>query len=409
MTTNSDNFNLSTWKLTIPADSLGGIVGTALEIVNLTGYESQYFYDAPDGAMVFRASVDGATTKGSSYPRSELREMNGTKGAAWNLALGGTMTATLKVDAVPTYNYGATGRVIVGQIHGVDNELIRLYWDKNTVYFVNDLAGATNKETTFHFKNALGEAPQIDLGEKFSYKIDAHGSTLSVSIYADGDVYTSVTQINSIWQSDTLYFKAGLYMGVNETSGTGMGQVSFYGLDFGHTEGSGLGGLPPPPKPTLPEILVATHEGGTGNDTLKGSDKDDTMLGNAGNDTIKGGNGNDIIIGGDGNDKLYGDAGDDVLYGGAGQDRLYGGEGHDIFLFTEMPDIQDLINDFDPTQDKIDIQALLGDVGVASVKETSPGHFGLYVDPDGAGAAKATLVASVDVMINDAMLKTILV
>jgi len=57
--------------------------------------------------------------------------------------------------------------------------------------------------------------------------IDAHADTLTVKIYADNDVYTSVTTINSIWQSDTFYFKAGLYLGVNETQGTGIGQDSF--------------------------------------------------------------------------------------------------------------------------------------------------------------------------------------
>ncbi|MFD2836365.1 polysaccharide lyase family 7 protein [Azotobacter vinelandii] len=45
--------------------------------------------------------VNGATTSGSKYARSELREMKGSERAAWKLSEGGTMTATLEVDKVP--------------------------------------------------------------------------------------------------------------------------------------------------------------------------------------------------------------------------------------------------------------------------------------------------------------------
>jgi len=75
--------------------------------------------------------------------RSELREMNGSLPGAWNLAQGGTMTATLKIDSIPTLSDGKLGRVVIGQIHGQTNELCRLYWDNNQVYFKNDLAGRT--------------------------------------------------------------------------------------------------------------------------------------------------------------------------------------------------------------------------------------------------------------------------
>ncbi|WP_158874031.1 polysaccharide lyase family 7 protein [Antarcticirhabdus aurantiaca] len=251
----SAHFDLANWKLTLPVDSKGGITGTAVEVKSLIGYENaNYFFDRADGAMVFRAMAEGATTSGSKYARSELREMNGSERAAWSLAEGGTMTATLSVDAVPTRADGSAGRVVVGQIHGQDDELVRLYWEKNSVHFVNDQAGSGNAETTFLFKNAAGKAPSISLGETFSYKIDAQGDQLEVSIFADGDIYTSVSRINPVWQSDAFYFKAGVYLGVNETQGSGIGQASFHGLDFSHQDGKGLGGLTdaPPSSPPSP-------------------------------------------------------------------------------------------------------------------------------------------------------------
>jgi hypothetical protein len=243
MPTNSDHFDLENWKLTLPVDSKGKTSGTAKEVKNLIGYEdSRFFYDAKDGAMVFKASVDGATTSGSKYAHTELREMNSDDRAAWSLSEGRTLTATLKVDETPIKDGGTPGRVVVGQIHGQDDELVRLYYEGGKVYFMNDQAGPDNKETKFTFKNADGKQPNIALGETFSYMIEARGNKLLVKILADGDEYVSNSKINSVWKSDTFYFKAGVYLGVNENIGHGEGQVSFYGLDFSHRAGDGLGG-----------------------------------------------------------------------------------------------------------------------------------------------------------------------
>src|SRR5918995_7031556 len=106
----SGNLNLSNWKITLPVDQSGTLSGTAVEVQNLSGYKnSKYFYTGSDGAMVFYAPVDGATTKGSSYARSELREMNGSEKAAWDLSKGGFMSATLEVDAAPNRDGVAVG------------------------------------------------------------------------------------------------------------------------------------------------------------------------------------------------------------------------------------------------------------------------------------------------------------
>ncbi len=63
-----------------------------------------------------------------------------------------------------------------------------------------------------------------------------------------------------------------------------------------------------------------TKSGGTGNDTLNGSDLIDIINGDAGNDIINAGAGNDTLNGGAGNDTLYGDYGDDLYnYAGSAQ------------------------------------------------------------------------------------------
>ena len=326
MATNSDFFDLTNWKLTLP---IADTDGDALEIKNLIDYEnSEYFYDAPDGAMVFRSTVTGSQTANTKYTRSELREMDGSDRAAWTLKEGGTMTATLKIDEMPFHNDGQTGRIIVGQIHGGNDELVRLYYEKGTLYFMNERAGPYDKELRFDILNGKGEKPDVVLGEKFSYMIDAHGDQLTVKVFADGQVYQSVTTINDAWDGNEFYFKAGVYLGVNDIDGHskqgyGAGQVSFYGLDFGHTEGEGLDGW------RVGMEHEAVTRGTNGDDVLLGADQVDIMVGYDGDDTIRGGEGDDRLYGQGGNDVLKGDGGDDHVRGGAGDDTLYGLSGDD--------------------------------------------------------------------------------
>jgi serralysin len=85
--------------------------------------------------------------------------------------------------------------------------------------------------------------------------------------------------------------------------------------------------------------------GGSGGDTLIGSELAnvldggagaDKLQGNGGDDTLRGGTGNDQLDGGAGNDTLIGGDGDDVLVGGAGNDLLDGGAGTDTASFAAV-------------------------------------------------------------------------
>jgi len=59
-----------------------------------------------------------------------------------------------------------------------------------------------------------------------------------------------------------------------------------------------------------------------------------------------------------GNDTLVGTAGDDRITGGAGADTLTGNGGSDTFVYTSIRDALDLITDFTPADDKLDLTAL---------------------------------------------------
>src|ERR1043166_2284918 len=120
----SGNFDLSHWKLTLPVDSNGTNIGTAAEIQvaqMITGYTNAlYFYTASDGAMLFWCPVDGASTSGSDYPRSELREMLNPSSTSVNWFAYGThiLTAQCKLTQIPS-----SKKVIIGQIHGFSTNI----------------------------------------------------------------------------------------------------------------------------------------------------------------------------------------------------------------------------------------------------------------------------------------------
>ncbi|WP_234461617.1 beta strand repeat-containing protein [Stutzerimonas stutzeri] len=74
--------------------------------------------------------------------------------------------------------------------------------------------------------------------------------------------------------------------------------------------------------------------GGSGNDSITGSDDFNRLEGGLGNDSLSGGLGNDTLLGGTGDDTLDGGAGNDTLIGGAGNDTYIGGSGTDLADFS---------------------------------------------------------------------------
>ena len=83
--------------------------------------------------------------------------------------------------------------------------------------------------------------------------------------------------------------------------------------------------------------VPASSSGGSGNDTLTGTDAQERISGGVGNDTLYGRGGTDRLTGDMGDDLLFGEDGNDELHGGFGGDSLNGGSGEDV-LFGEAGD-----------------------------------------------------------------------
>lgn len=233
------------WKITIPLDSSGGTSGVAREIWPpeiLTLDEPAYFDRQSDGSIIFIAPVDGARTSGSSYSRSELREIlpDGSDEYEWNIDTGGKLEATCAILELPTLTAGSQNRVIIGQIHGPNDEMCRLYyWAGGKLSFYNDKAITTSLNTTeleFVLTSSSGAQTTIPLGAFFDYTIEADRDEVKVTVVYNGTTYTARAAHSSFWTTPTLpllYFKAGAYNAVGISSGsstnrgTGRSRVHF--------------------------------------------------------------------------------------------------------------------------------------------------------------------------------------
>lgn len=271
----SENFDLSTWNLSIPVDKGNG-TSTTITVGQInSGYENnKYFYTASDGGMVFKCPVDGfKTSTNTSYTRVEFREMlrgtntsistQGVNKNNWvfgtaptsdkNAAAGydGEMNATLAVNHVTTTGSSShIGRVVIGQIHANDDEPIRIYYRKlknntlGSIYFAHEPTDGNGSEQWYEMigsrsNSASNPSDGIALNEKFGYTIIVVGDSLTLSIIREGknDVVKTVNMVNSGFNvgGQYMYFKAGVYHLNNSGDADDFAQATFYALEKTHT------------------------------------------------------------------------------------------------------------------------------------------------------------------------------
>jgi hypothetical protein len=222
-------FDLSLWELQEPVGAAGSpttILPSALEGAN--GYHDAYFYLDGAGAMTFWDPENGVTTADSSYPRSELREMNadGTT-ANWPVEGTNTLAATVAVTQVPDH-------VCVGQIHigaaldaglaSSTKPLLELYYYQDGSIEVGIENSPTGGQTVHMLAN-------VALGTKFTYAIVLTGAgAISVAINGQASMFTMPSAFAGYGE----YFKAGDY---DQTAGTDASvgaTVKFYALAVSH-------------------------------------------------------------------------------------------------------------------------------------------------------------------------------
>jgi serralysin len=103
--------------------------------------------------------------------------------------------------------------------------------------------------------------------------------------------------------------------------------------------------------------------GGRGNDTILGGDvAADEIDGGTGDDLIRAfatspenATASDLLSGGGGDDTVIGGNAADTIEGGRGDDFLTGNDGADVFIFRDNNTGEDVITDFDPSEDVVQL------------------------------------------------------
>lgn len=107
---------------------------------------------------------------------------------------------------------------------------------------------------------------------------------------------------------------------------------------------------------TLRLLVASQSEAGLTDLAIDISGQGITLVATEGGQTISGSAGNDFLIGGAGVDQISGGNGDDIIVDGGGRDLMTGGNGRDLFVLSADGE-EDIITDFNPAFDRLDLSA----------------------------------------------------
>ena len=208
--------DLANWKLTLPT----GPQGQPEEIrpPELLSFSDDWFRldDGRDG-VVFTAPAGGVTTKGSGYPRAELREMSGGTEAGWSNRTG---THTMTVREAITQLPAVKPQVVAAQIHDADTKVVMVRLEGSHLFVeYGDGDGDFTLDDNYQ------------LGTPYDVRITAAGGRIQV-------YYNNVLKGDIPVAGDGWYFKAGTYTQSNVERGDApdaAGQVVIYSLNVTHS------------------------------------------------------------------------------------------------------------------------------------------------------------------------------
>ncbi|MCF6240746.1 MAG: polysaccharide lyase family 7 protein [Bacteroidales bacterium] len=200
--------SLARWKLTLTGDGKGFDSSEApdfehrntnpLEVIggNLLHYEYRPYFYADINEIVFKAPCSGATTKGSKYPRCELRQLVGGGNNYWSVNDYQFLQVVLRVIHTPKEK----PNVCITKIHGPEQEPLRIHYDANKGLYL-----VWNHTNHIYLKDKL----PYTLGQKLRITVNVNKAVILCSIF---NINTNKSfSYKWISQDNTGYFKVGCY------------------------------------------------------------------------------------------------------------------------------------------------------------------------------------------------------
>ncbi len=196
-------FDLANWRIKVP-----DAAGTTYSPSELATLNNDFFCLTDDGAMVFYAPVDGGTD-GSTYPRSELREMvdPSSSSVGWVVTGTHTMSAQTTVTLEPS-----NGKNVIAQVDSLtDDILAKIQWDNDRIRVqlrqINpDGTPGSYEDYWFDSQNT-----SFPVGTTFDWDMTVENGVLSVTV--DGETvtrdFTLLETSPSDYVDDEFYFSAG--------------------------------------------------------------------------------------------------------------------------------------------------------------------------------------------------------
>ena len=206
--------DLADWYLTLPTGKAGD--PDTVEQPALGKLTNEFFkVDGSGDGIVFSARGDGVTTKNSHFPRSELREMNGSAKAAWSNTSG---THILDVCEAITKVPSAKPEVVGAQIHDDKDDVLQIRLE--------------GQRLMVQYDDGKSEQPldeNYQLGTPYNVRIIAADS--KVEVLYNGQKKAELPLSGSGW-----YWKVGAYVQSNSGTGdaSGSGAVTVYALNVDH-------------------------------------------------------------------------------------------------------------------------------------------------------------------------------
>lgn len=210
--------DLRNWKLTLPVNTSHEGNPDEIRQPELTGYSKAGVFEVGQGGVVFTTPTNGATTGGSSYPRTELREManNGTSNASWSSTSG---THSMAITQAITHIPNVKRHLVAGQIHDSGDDLIVIRLEGTDLFVDHNGDHGPTLDTNYQLGTFFKIEFRVANGHVLVFYNDVQRDDLSVS-------------------KSGLYFKAGAYPQSNPSKGepaSAYGQVVITNLTVTHT------------------------------------------------------------------------------------------------------------------------------------------------------------------------------